>query len=104
MPTPRLPPKIMVVASQVFPLTERAVLEALPNVVSPVADNVPSVEILVPMVVAALMMPTQARVARMEIVITLVMPPPIDFLMNLAYFDIVLLTQGKNLFPNKLTS
>jgi hypothetical protein len=40
---------------------------------------VPPVEILVPIVVAALIMPTQARVAKREIIIILVSPPPMEF-------------------------
>jgi hypothetical protein len=95
---------LVVVASQALPLTESKVVEALPKVVKPVTVNVlvavkapptdvapykvlaplpvivPPVEILEPILVAALIMPMQARVANIEIIITLVMPPPMEFL------------------------
>jgi hypothetical protein len=41
---------------------------------APLPVIVPPVEILVPIVVAALIMPTQARVAKREIIITLACP------------------------------
>jgi hypothetical protein len=52
------------------------VVEALLKVVKSITERVPVVEILVPIIVAALIIPTQARVAKREIIITLIKPPP----------------------------